>query len=59
MKMNWEKKDFHWKKYDFEPIRNSLHTTRHLAFGKALLARLYQKGKVYITNLLKLIITNN
>ena len=51
---------FHWKwigknqccilkKYNFEPIGNSVHTTGYLAFGKDLLARLYLTVKVYIT----------
>ena len=39
------------KKTDFEPIGNAVHTTEYLAFGKALLARLYGKVKLY-TNLL-------
>ena len=44
MKMNWEK-------WNLEPIENSVHTTEYLAFGNALLARLYVKLKLY-TNLL-------
>ena len=39
------------KTTDFEPIGNAVHTTEYLAFGKALLARLYGKVKLY-TNLL-------
>ena len=35
---------------------NSVHTTEYLAFGKALLARLYLKVKVYITKLLSIYI---
>ena len=35
----------------FEPTGNSVHTTEIIALGKALLARLYLKVKVY-TNLL-------
>ena len=40
LKMNWEK-------LNFEQIGNSLHSTEYLALGKALLARLYLKVKVY------------
>ena len=49
--MNREKSIFHFEKQNLEHIENSVHTTEHLAFGKALLARLYLKVKVYITNL--------
>ena len=51
MKMNWEKLIFHQEKWSFEPTGNSVHTTEVVALGKALLARLYLKVKVY-TNLL-------
>ena len=51
MKVNWEKLIFHWEKWNFEPTGNSVHTTEIVALGKALLARLYLKVKVY-TNLL-------
>ena len=34
------------------PIENSVHTTEYFALGKALLATLYLKVKVYLTNLL-------
>ena len=47
MKMNWEKLIFHWEKWNFEPNGNSVHTTEILALGKALLARIYFKVKVY------------
>ena len=40
MKMNWEKQIFQRKKWNFEPIRNSVHTTEYLVLGKALLTRL-------------------
>ena len=50
MKMNWEKLIFHWEKWNFQPTGNSVHTTEIVALGKALLARLYLKVKVY-TNL--------
>ena len=50
MKMNWEKLIFYWEKWNFEPTGNSVHTTEIVALGKALLARLYLKVKVY-TNL--------
>ena len=43
--MNREKSIFHFEKYNSEPIGNSVHTTEYLAFGKALLARLYLKVK--------------
>ena len=36
------------KKWKFKPIGSSVHTTKYLAFGKALLATLYLKVKVYI-----------
>ena len=36
-----EKLIFHIEKYNFEPIGNSVYTTKYLAFGKDLLARLY------------------
>ena len=51
LSMNWEKLIFHWEKWNFEPTGNSVHTTDIVALGKALLARLYLKVKVY-TNLL-------
>ena len=51
-----EKSIFHFEKQNFEPIGNSVHTTEYLAFGKALLARLYLKVKVYITKLLSVYI---
>ena len=51
MKINWEKLIFHWEKWDFEPTGDPVHTTKIVALGKALLARLYPKVKVY-TNLL-------
>ena len=31
MKMNWEKLIFHWEKWNFGPIENSVHTAEHLA----------------------------
>ena len=51
VKMNREKLIFHWKKWNVEPTGNSVHITEIVALGKALLARLYLKVKVY-TNLL-------
>ena len=54
LKMIREKSIFHFEKQNFEPIGNSVHTTEYLAFGKALLARLYLKVKVYITKLLSI-----
>ena len=42
------------KKWNFEPIGNSVHTTEYLTLGKTVMARLYLKVKVYITNLLSL-----
>ena len=50
MKMNGEKLIFHWEKWNFQPTGNSVYTTEIVALGKALLARLYLKVKVY-TNL--------
>ena len=41
-----------FEKQNLEHTGNSVHTTEHLAFGKALPARLYLKVKVYITKLL-------
>ena len=52
--MKREKSIFHFEKQNLELITNSVHTTEYLAIGKALLARLYLKVKVYITKLLKL-----
>ena len=54
--MNREKSIFHFEKQNLEHIGNSVHTTEHLAFGKALLARLYLKVKVYMTKLLSVYI---
>ena len=54
--MNREKSIFHFEKQNLEHIGNSVHTTEYLAFAKALLARLYQKVKVYITKLLSVYI---
>ena len=33
---NWEKYAFHWEKWNFEPIGNSVHTAEFLPLGKAL-----------------------
>ena len=46
--MNKENSGFHFEKQNLEHIGNSVHTTEYLAFGKALLARLYLQAKVYI-----------
>ena len=46
--MNREKSIFYFEKQNLEHIGNSVHTTEHLAFGKALLVRLYLKVKVYV-----------
>ena len=54
--MNREKSIFHFEKQNLEHIGNSVHTTEYLAFGKALLARLYLTVKVYITKLLSVYI---
>ena len=51
IKVNWEKLIFHWEKLNFEPIGNSVHTKEYLVLAKVLLARLYLKIKVYITDL--------
>ena len=56
LEMNREKSIFHFEKQNLEPIGNSMHTTEYLAFGKALLAKLYLKVKVYITKLLSVYI---
>ena len=53
-----KKSIFHFKKLNFEPIGNSVHTTEYLAFAKALLARLYLKLNMYVTKLQKIYITN-
>ena len=42
------------KKCNLGPIGNFQYTTEYLALGKALLARLYIKVRVYITNLLSI-----
>ena len=52
LEMNREKAIFHFEKQNLEPIGNSMYTTEYLAFGKALLAKLYLKVKVYITKIL-------
>ena len=54
--MNREKLIFHFEKQNSEHIGNCVHTTQYLAFGKALLARIYLKVKVYITKLLSVYI---
>ena len=46
--MNRQKSIFHFEKQNLEHIRNSVDTTEYLAFGKALLARLYLTVKVCI-----------
>ena len=56
LKMNREKLIFNFEKRDLEFIGNSVHTAEYLAFGKALLARLDLKVKVYITKLLSVYI---
>ena len=58
LKMNMEEEIFHFEKYNFEPVGNSVHTTEYLVFGKDLLARLYLTLKVYITKLLVAYIIN-
>ena len=50
--MNREKSIFRFKKLNFELIGNSVDTTEYLGFGKALLAGIYLKVKVYVTKLL-------
>ena len=42
--------------FPLESIGNSVHATEYLAFGKALVARLYEKVKIYIANLLSVYI---
>ena len=56
LEINKEKSIFHFEKQNLEPIGNSMHTTEYLAFGKALLAKLYLKVKVYVTKLLSVYI---
>ena len=56
LKMNMEKSIFHFEKQNLEHIGNFVHTTEYLAFGKALLVRLYLKVKVYITTSLSVYI---
>ena len=58
MKMNCEIWIFHLGQIEFWTHWEFCATTEYLAFGKVLLARLYQKIKVYITNLLS-VYTNN
>ena len=43
IKMNWEKLIFHWEKWNFKPTANSVHTTKIVALGKALLATITHK----------------
>ena len=33
LSMNWEKYDFHWEEWNFQPIANSAHTIGFLALG--------------------------
>ena len=47
MKMNW-------KRWNFEPVGNSVYTTEYFGLGKTLLARPYLKVKVHMTNLLSI-----
>ena len=54
--MNREKPIFHFEKQNLEHTGNSVHTTECLAFGKALLASLYLKVKLYVTKLLSVYI---
>ena len=54
LKINREKSIFHFEKWSFEPIENSVRTTEYLAFGKALLAGFYLKA--YVTKLLSVYI---
>ena len=46
--MNRQKSIFHFEKQNLEHIWNSVDITEYLAFGKALLAKLYLKVKVCI-----------
>ena len=48
--------NFSLGKQDFEPIKNSVHTTECLVLGKTLLVRLYLKVNVY-TNLRRCILS--
>ena len=48
MKMNWKKINFPWKKWNFELIENSAHTTEFFTLGVTLLARPYLYLNVYI-----------
>ena len=56
LKMNTAKSSFPFWKTEFEilwilePIGNSMHTTEYLAFGKALLGRLYTYKKSHALN---------
>ena len=54
--MNREKPIFHFEKQNLEHIGNSVHTTEYLTFGKALLASLYLKVKLYVAKLLSVCI---
>ena len=36
MLKNWEEYVFHWEKFNFAHIGNSVHTTECLALGKVL-----------------------
>ena len=49
MKNNSEKWFFDCKKWNFEPIRNSVHTAEYLSLRKSLLSRIYVKVKEYTT----------
>ena len=59
LKINWEKSIFHFEKYNFQLIGNSVHTREYLALEKDLLARLYLTVKVYVAKLLGVYIIYN
>ena len=49
LSMNWEKYDFHWEEWNFQPIANSAHTIRFLALGNENTSN----TSLYSTNLYK------
>ena len=56
LEINKEKSIFDFEKQNLEPIGNSMYNTEYLAFGNALLPKLYLKVNVYITKFLSVYI---
>ena len=52
LSMNWETFVLHLERWNFEPIMNSVHTTKSLALRKALIKNIdyfmYYPGRQYV-----------